>query len=198
MKRITAGARRLKPNRRGPSWLQLGVAMALTLTLAVVSPAIGGPSLRSLVKQEVAKQVASVSKAKGKRGPRGPQGPAGANGANGANGAPGTARAYGLVTSQSSAACSPNCTLSLSSGISNVTRTGTGLYCVFVPGVDAHNVSAVADAAFGPTASPEGDGTAQTSTFCSGTPAFEVKTFRKTGGAAAVAVDDVGFTILVP
>src|SRR5215208_3820677 len=109
MKRITAVARRLKPNRRGPSWLQLGVAMALTLTLAVVSPAVGGPSLRSLVKQEVAKQVASVSKAKGKRGPRGPQGPAGANGANGA---PGTARAYGLVASQAFNPCLPNCTLS--------------------------------------------------------------------------------------
>lgn len=198
MKRITAVARRLQPNRRGPSWLQLGVAMALTLTLAVVSPAIGGPSLRSLVKQEVAKQVASVSKAKGKRGPRGPQGPPGTNGTNGANGAPGTARAYGLVSSESSSSCSPNCELSLSSGISNVTRTGTGLYCVFVPGVDAHLVSAVADAAFGPTANPEGDGTAQTSTYCSGTNAFEVKTFRKTLGNAAFATNDVGFTIIVP
>lgn len=195
MKRFTAVARRPKPNRRGPSWLQLGIAMALTLTLAVASPALGGPSLRSLVKQEVAKQVASVSKAKGKRGPRGPQGPPGTNGTNGA---PGTARAYGLVTSQGFSACSPNCELSHSSGISNVTRTGVGLYCVFVPGVDAHDVSAVADAAFGPTSSPEGNGTAQTSTHCSGTPAFEVKTFRKTGGADAVAADDVGFTILVP
>ena len=195
MKRMTVLARRLKPNRRGPSWLQLCAAMALTLTLAVVSPAIGGPSLRSLVKQEVAKQVASVSKAKGKRGPRGPQGPAGANGANGA---PGTARAYGLVTSQALSACSPNCTLSLSSGISNVTRDGTGHYCVFVPGVDAHDVSAVADAAYGPTNSPEGDGTAQTSTYCFGTSAFEVKTFRKTGGGNAAPADDVGFTIIVP
>jgi hypothetical protein len=195
MKRITAVARRLKPNRRGPSWLQLGVAMALTLMLATVSPALGGPSLRSLVKQEVAKQVASVSKAKGKRGPRGPQGPAGANGANGA---PGTARAYGLVTSQAMSPCSPNCTLTHASGITNVTRTGTGFYCVFVPGVDAHLVSAVADAAFGPTAVPEGDGTAQTSTHCSGTNAFEVLTFRKTAGATAVAADDVGFTIIVP
>jgi hypothetical protein len=188
----------MKRMKSGPSWPQLGIVLGLILAIVVVSPAIGGPSLRSLVKQEVAKQVASVSKAKGKRGPRGPQGPPGANGANGAAGAPGTARAYGLVTSQASSACSPNCTLSLSSGISNVTRTGVGLYCVFVPGVDAHNVSAVADAAFGPTASPEGNGTAQTSTFCSGTPAFEVITFRKTGGAEAVASDNVGFTILVP
>jgi hypothetical protein len=197
MKRITAVARRLKPNRRGPSWLQLGVVMGLTLTLAVVSPAIGGPSLRSLVKQEVAKQVASASKAKGKRGPQGPQGPPGANGANGANGAPGTARAYGLVSSHAGSPCSPNCTLTHASGITNVTRTGTGFYCVFVPGVDAHLVSAVADAAFGPTAVPEGDGTAQTSTHCTGTNAFEVLTFRKTAGAAAVAADDVGFTIIV-
>jgi hypothetical protein len=181
--------------KSGPSWAQLGIVLGLILAILVVSPAIGGPSLRSLVKQEVAKQVASVSKAKGKRGPRGAQGPPGANGVNGA---PGTARAYGLVTSQAFSACSPNCELSNASGISNVTRTGVGLYCVFVPGVDAHNVSAVADAAFGPTSGPEGNGTAQTSTYCSNTPAFEVKTFRKTGAADAVAADDVGFTILVP
>ena len=188
----------MKLMKSGPSWAQLGIVLGLILAILVVSPAIGGPSLRSLVKQEVAKQVASVSKAKTKRGPRGPQGPPGANGANGAAGAPGTARAYGLVTSQANSACSPNCSFSLSSGISNVTRLSAGTYCVFVPGVDAHNVSAVADVAFGPTASVEGNATAQTSTFCSGTPAFEVKTFRKTGGADAVVADDVGFTILVP
>src|SRR4051794_33485714 len=107
--------------KSGPSWAQLGIVLGLILAILVVSPAIGGPSLRSLVKQEVAKQVASVSKAKGKRGPRGPQGPPGANGTNGA---PGTARAYGLVTSQSLSPCSPNCELSLSSGISKVTRNG--------------------------------------------------------------------------
>ena len=195
MKRMTVAGRRLKPNRRGPSWLQLGIAMALTLALVVVSPAIGGPSLRSLVKQEVAQQVASVSKAKGKRGPRGPQGPPGANGANGA---PGTARAYGLVTSHTLSPCSPNCEVTHDSGIANVTRTGTGLYCVFVPGVDANQVSAVADVAFGPTNSPEGNASAQTSTQCSGTNAFEVKTFRRTGANDAVSADDVGFTIIVP
>jgi hypothetical protein len=186
----------MKWRKNGPSWAQLVIALGLILAIVVVSPALGGPSLRSLVKQEVAKQVASVSKSK--RGPRGPAGPAGPAGTNGTNGAPGTARAYGLVTSQAGSACSPNCTLSLSSGITNVTRTGTGLYCVFVPGVDAHQVSAVADAAFGPTSSPEGDATAQTSTYCSGTNAFEVKTFRKSLGNTAASADDVGFTIIVP
>ena len=139
---------------------------------------------------------AGVAKKKVKKGPRGPQGPAGTNGTNGTNGAPGTARAYGLVSIAST--CTPNCSLSLSSGISNVTHTGTGLYCVFVPGVDAHLVSAVADAATGPSASPEGDGTAQTFTNCTGTNAFEVKTYRKTAGGAAAVADDVGFTIIVP
>lgn len=200
MKRITAVARRLQPSRRGPSWFQLGVAMALTLTLAVVSPALGGPSLRSLVKSEVARQIdhldATIAKKKkAKRGPAGPQGP---QGPAGASGAPGTARAYGLIAGHTISPCSPNCELSHDSGITNVTRTGTGLYCVFVPGVDAHLVSAVADAAFGPTNNPEGNGTAQTSTNCFNTDAFEVKTFRKTGGADAVSADDVGFTIVVP
>jgi hypothetical protein len=140
---------------------------------------------------------ASVAKKKKvKAGPRGPAGINGTNGTNGTNGAPGTARAYGLVSIAST--CTPNCALSLSTGISNVTHASTGTYCVFVPGVDAHLVSAVADAATGPSTSPEGDGTAQTFTFCTGTNAFEVKTYRKTAGGAAAVADDVGFTIIVP
>ena len=64
---------------------------ALVATLAVVSPALGGPSLKSLVKSEVAKQLSTAQTAKkGKRGPPGPAGPPGANGTNGTNGAPAT------------------------------------------------------------------------------------------------------------
>jgi hypothetical protein len=44
---------------------------------------MGGPSLKELVKKEVAKQIAKAT------GPTGPAGPAGANGASGASGAPG-------------------------------------------------------------------------------------------------------------
>ena len=41
---------------------------ALVAALAVVSPALGGPSLRSLVKSEVAKQLSTAQTAKkGKR-----------------------------------------------------------------------------------------------------------------------------------
>jgi hypothetical protein len=69
-------------------------AIALTvgtavLAVAVISPAFGGPSLRGLVKQEVAKQLdaQAVSAAKkGKRGPRGPQGAQGQQGAQGPQG----------------------------------------------------------------------------------------------------------------
>jgi pilus assembly protein FimV len=58
--------------------------LGLIAVLAIVSPAAGGPSLKSLVKKEVTKQLA------GKTGPAGPQGAAGTPGAAGAPGAPGT------------------------------------------------------------------------------------------------------------
>src|SRR5688572_217841 len=89
-----------------PAFTSRRVTVALGAIVAmavVVSPALGGPSLRSLVQDEVAKQLASTSaKKKAKRGPRGPAGPAGAaglNGATGATGAPGTALAYGQISS---------------------------------------------------------------------------------------------------
>jgi hypothetical protein len=52
----------------------LVVGMALIATLLVASPALGGPSLKSLVKKEVRKQLA---------GKTGPQGPAGSTGLSG-------------------------------------------------------------------------------------------------------------------
>lgn len=207
MKRMTDLARRVKPSRRGPSWLQLGVAMALTLTLAVVSPALGGPSLKSLVKSEVTRQidnldVATVAKKKAKRGPagpQGPQGPQGTQGAPGANGADGTGRAYGLVVSQASSACSTNCLVLYSKGISTVTHTGIGEYCVHVPGVSATQEAAVVSVAHGPTADPEGNASVSTNVTCDGT-GFDVVTERipNTGAASAAEADNVGFTIVVP
>jgi hypothetical protein len=50
---------------------------ALVLVGTVISPALGGPSLKQLVRKEVAKQL------KGKQGPAGPPGTAGAQGAAG-------------------------------------------------------------------------------------------------------------------
>ncbi len=68
-----------------PKWLQGTAVLSLIGAVAVVSPAFGGPSLKSLVKKEVAKQVSRAA------GPPGPPGAAGVNGANGPQG-PGALR----------------------------------------------------------------------------------------------------------
>jgi hypothetical protein len=202
MKRSTGLARLLTPSRRGPTWVQLGIAMALVLSVAAVSPALGGPSLRSLVRSEVARQIDKLETAtaakKGKRGPRGPQGSPGAVGANGVNGSDGSARAYGLVSSHTINPCAPNCTVGLGKGISTVTHLGTGVYCVHVPGIDGAAVSAVADVAFGDTSAPEGNANALTDRNCEVT-GFEVITQRiNPATAVAAPADNVAFTILIP
>jgi hypothetical protein len=46
--------------RRRPSWIRAGIALGVIGALLVVSPAMGGPSLQSLVKKEVAKQFAAA------------------------------------------------------------------------------------------------------------------------------------------
>jgi hypothetical protein len=56
--------------------ITVGIA-ALALALAVISPAVGGLSLKSLVKKEVRKQL------RNKTGPQGPQGPQGQQGQQG-------------------------------------------------------------------------------------------------------------------
>jgi hypothetical protein len=53
--------------RRRPSWLQTGIALGVIGALLVVSPALGGPSLQSLVKKEVAKQFAAAQVSKKKK-----------------------------------------------------------------------------------------------------------------------------------
>src|SRR5690242_13610755 len=52
------------------------IALALIAAVAIAAPAFGGPSLKKLVKKEVAKQL------KGKQGPQGLQGAPGTPGAN--------------------------------------------------------------------------------------------------------------------
>src|SRR5262245_18071691 len=53
--------------RRGPSWIQAGIALGVIGALLVVSPALGGPSLQSMVKKEVAKQFAAAQVSKKKK-----------------------------------------------------------------------------------------------------------------------------------
>jgi hypothetical protein len=74
------------------------IGLAALAALAIASPAVGGPSLKSLVQQEVAKQLAASKSAKakeaaaqGRRGRRGRRGRPGAPGAAGAQGAAGSA-----------------------------------------------------------------------------------------------------------
>ncbi len=53
--------------RRRPGWIQTGIALGVIAALLVVSPALGGPSLQSLVKKEVAKQFAAAQVSKKKK-----------------------------------------------------------------------------------------------------------------------------------
>ena len=50
-----------------PSWIRTGIALGAVGALLVASPALGGPSLQSLVKEEVAKQFASAQVSKKKK-----------------------------------------------------------------------------------------------------------------------------------
>jgi hypothetical protein len=182
--------------RKGRSnWFRAAVALGAIGAIAVATPAIGGPSLKKLVKKEVRKQI---RKATGPRGPIGPQGP---TGAAGADGAPGTARAYASVLSHVEDDCTGGCTFSRDKGITAVTREGTGDYCVTVPGISDEQIPSTVSVDWSFTADPEGNATAQprnTGDGCPGGTAFEVRTERHTDTSPAVPADDVSFNILIP
>jgi hypothetical protein len=97
-------------------WGHVVIALALIAVVAIAAPAIGGPSLKKLVKKEVAKQI---SKAKG---------PAGPPGAPGAPGADGTAKAGARVVG-SDASFSPGTAF----GGIEATKSAAGGYCIRVP-----------------------------------------------------------------
>jgi hypothetical protein len=166
-------------------WSHVTIALALIAALAIAAPAIGGPSLKKLVKKEVAKQISKAT------------GPAGANGASGANG---TARAYALVSAHSSVACSPNCHIDRSKGISTVTRIDVGHYCIHGSGIDPTAVSPAVTVDWGATANPEGNASAMTGEPCDSNSGFSVFTERHSDSAStnAAPADDVGFTIVIP
>jgi hypothetical protein len=110
-------------------------ALGVLAALAIASPALGGPSLKKLVKKEVAKQLA---------GKTGPQGPAGASGVNGTNG---TARAFAYVDRFNCPDpgypddCAP---LGPVKGVSSVTAVSAGVYCAIVPGLSPTTAPAIA------------------------------------------------------
>jgi hypothetical protein len=53
--------------KRGPRLIQTGIAAGVIGAMLVVSPALGGPSLQSLVKKEVSKQFAAAHASKKKK-----------------------------------------------------------------------------------------------------------------------------------
>jgi hypothetical protein len=172
------------------------LALAAIAAIAAVAPALGGPSLKKLVKKEVAKQI---RKATGPAGANGLNGVNGLNGANGAPGADGTARAHARVISHATAACTGGCTFDLVKGVTSVTHPGLGSYCVAAPGIskDTTPAAVTVDAN---SAAPAGNATALTtqSFIGCGAAEFGVLTYRRATGADAVLADDVSFTIVIP
>lgn len=181
--------------KRGVTWTQLGVAMGVVAALAVVSPALGGPSLRSLVKKEVAKQISKAT------GPAGANGAAGPTGATGIPGVPGTARAYGQVADHAGEPCAPNCLIARSKGVTAVTHATTGAYCIKAPGISRADVVPVASVEWSATPDPQGNAGAQVRANGADCPIndLEVRTERiNPATATAAAADDVAFTFMVP
>jgi hypothetical protein len=173
--------------KRGRKWSLAAIVLGAIGTVAIVSPALGGPSLKQLVKKEVAKQIANAT---GPPGANGANGADGTNGTNGANGLDGTARAYATVIPHGTDSCTGGCTFDHAKGISSVTHPAAGDYCVTAPGINPAAVPAlvsldgaagdraVAALAAGPQCGPTG---------------YEILT---TSGSTSS--DAVGFTIMIP
>jgi hypothetical protein len=105
--------------RRNRRWKYATIALAGLLAIAVASPAIGGPSLKKLVKKEVSKQIAKAT------GPQGPSGPQGAPGQTGPAGPP--MRAIALVLAETSPSFAPEIP---EIGFESITRDSTGIFCI--------------------------------------------------------------------
>ena len=170
-------------------WVLLVAGMAALAIILVVSPALGGPSLKKLVKKEVAKQISKAT---------GPQGPPGAAGAAG------TARAYASVQPDSNTACSINpCHISSAKGIASVRFTDAtkGLYCIDAPGIDSSQVPVIVSVDWNATSGPEGNASAMgllgTGGYCP-SQNFAVITQRFAAGGSSVAANNVGFDLLIP
>lgn len=132
----------------------IGWARRNALAIAAVMIASTGSALAAQVagdgeKAQSAKDAAEVAKKKkkpkAKPGPAGPQGlpgPPGPPGQPGAAGLDGTGRAYASVRNAAFDPCTPQCTFERSKGITSVTSTSTGRYCVTAPGIDPAEVAA--------------------------------------------------------
>jgi len=167
--------------------------LGLLGAVALTTSALGGPSLNSLVKNEVAKQLSAAQTAKkGKRGPRGPAGPPGPPGANGAAG---TARAYGYVNWLTCSGAPPlTCSIDRAKGVSSITETSStsGVYCVNAPGLDSETSPAVATVEY-TESNPANIVTWSRTTTCSAGQ-YEFRTITTAGAQ----VSNVAFSFVIP
>ncbi len=176
--------------------------LAMLGVLVIASPVLAGESLSSLVKKEVAKQLASSSavsaKKKGKRGPAGPPGP---QGAAGTPGAPGTARAFGYVDKFFCQGTLPfTCTATdpKSSNVTGIQQVATGHYCVSVSGVSSASSPAVATVDNSESFPANANNAVQWASLGSAacpTPKYEFDTFDPADPNANV---DTSFSFVIP
>lgn len=193
-------------------WTHATIALALIATLAIAAPAIGGTSLKKLVKKEVTKQLAGKT---GAQGPSGTNGTNGTNGTDGIDGVDGTARAYAHVVSHQTLPCDAGtlvCTIDHSKGVTSAQRLDVGAYCILVPGIDPETVPAAVTVDTYQTVAPAGNARAMIGVDGCGANTFKVFTERQPVTAVrntadngsinvagnAVAADDVSFTIVIP
>jgi hypothetical protein len=168
---------------RGPSWKQLVIVLGVIAAVVVVSPALGGPSVKTHDSLDRAKQVAHGAKKKKKKATPGPQGPAGPAGAAG------SARAFASVLNTADFVAGKV------KGFTSLTRPATGRYCLVpVAGIDPNTTIALTDVDFGNSASGNSVAEARQSGLDCPAGQFEVVTQSPPGTDS----NSVGFGVMVP
>ena len=112
------------------------------------------------------------------------------------------ARAYAVVSFTCGGPTGP-CTFTQSKGISSVTRTDTGVYCIIAPGIDPLLTPAAVTVDWNGTPGPEGNASAMSAEgFACGASGmgFQVRTEREPDDVFGPAEPDstIGFSILIP
>jgi hypothetical protein len=144
---------------------------------------------------KVGELPAGAQGAPGAAGAVGPAGPAGPAGVAGAPGPAGTARAFGRVSPGS-----PPSLSAVSKGFTGVIMSGTGVYCLSLPGFDASTSLIFTTVDWTRTANPEGNATALARPeVCPASHPVGVMTERiNPANGAAAGADDVAFNVMVP
>jgi hypothetical protein len=171
--------------RRNRRWTYATIALAGLLAIAVASPAIGGPSLKKLVKKEVSKQIAKST------GPQGPAGPQGAPGQTGPAGAP--LRAIALVDADATPVFAPEIP---EIGFESITRDSTGIFCI-VPsaGIDPSSDPPLITFEYGFSSAENYTAMWDLDTGACDDGEYEIQTYDASTGNP---IDDAAFVIRVP